>query len=119
MADGITIDTRVSASLHPNNVTALEAHDDDTSLVLGATLDAFTAAYQGIASVHDARAAASKDPTLNEAAVAISTQDVADRVFTRVAKTFDTTSANLKKSIAHLDGELTRPVEAQASHQIS
>jgi len=51
--------------------------------------------------------------------VAIATQDVADRVFTRVAKLLDGTGGNLKKGIASLESELTKPIEAQASHQIS
>lgn len=117
--DMLPVDIRVSASLHPQNVRALDAYDDETALVLGPTVDAFTAAYQGIASVHDARTAAAKDPTLNEAAIAIATQEVADRVFARVAKAIDSTVANLRKGVAHLEGELTKPIEAQAAFPIS
>jgi hypothetical protein len=115
----LPIDTRVTASLHPQNVRSLESFDNETALVLAPTYDAFEQAYRGLLSVHDVRAAAAKDPTLNEAAVVIATADVADRVFTRVAKGFDSTVTNLKKSIAHLEGELTKPVEAQAAQQIS
>ena len=119
MADGIKIDARVTAGLHPDNVRKLDGYDDETALVCAATLDAFDAAYRGVGSVFDARAAASQDPTLNEAAVAIATQDVADRVFTRVAEKFDSATAFLKKNIAILESEMTKPIEAQASYQIS
>lgn len=121
MADPIKVDTRVSPSLHPDNVKNIDgvAWDDDTAQVLAPTYSAFEEAYRGIAIVHDAREAAKKNPTLNEAAQIIATQDVADRVFARVAKALDVTADNLKKGITYLEGELTKPIEAQGSHQIS
>jgi hypothetical protein len=115
----LPVDTRVSPALHPQNVHALEAHDDETAPYLAPTYDAFTAAYQGIASVFDARDAAKHNPTLNEAAQVIETQDYADRVFTRVAKAIDSVSANLKKGIEQLDKALSAPVEARAAHPLA
>jgi hypothetical protein len=56
---------------------------------------------------------------MNEPGVAIACQDVADRVFARVAKLLDGTGANLKKGISSIESELTKPIEAQASYQIS
>jgi len=119
MSDNANIDTRVSASLHPNNVMAIDGYDDETSPVLASTMQAFEAAYRGIASVHDVRIAAAKDPTLNDAAVVIATQETADRVFTRIAKTFDTTTDSLKRGIAFLEAELISPVESKAAQSVS
>jgi len=49
MADLIKVDTRVTASLHPDNVKAIDGYDGETALVLGPTFEAFEAAYNGIA----------------------------------------------------------------------
>ena len=121
MADDIQVDMRVSPSLHPDNVKNIDgvAWDDDTAALLAPTYSAFEEAYRGIAIVHDAREAARRNPTLNEAAQVIATQDVADRVFARVAKAIDANVANLKKDINTIEKELTKPVEALAAHQIS
>lgn len=119
MADNIQVDTRVTPALHPQNVHALEAYDEETSACLSPAYDAFETAYSGLITVHQAREAASQDPTLNEAAVAIKTQEVADRVLERVTRAIDGTSATLRRSIDNIEKELTRPIEAQASHQIS
>jgi len=118
-ADMLPVDVRVTPALHPENVHALEAFGDETALVLAPTMEAFGAAYRGIASVHDARDATKRNPTLNEAAQVIETQDYADRVFARVAKTIDSVSANLKKGIEQLDKELSAPVEARAAHPLA
>lgn len=121
MADDIQVDIRVTPALHPHNVKKIEGlgWDDETAMLLEPTLRAFEETYRGIASVHDAREASKRNPTLNEAAQLIATQDVADRVFARVAKSLDVTADNLRKGIAGLEQELSRPIEAQGSHHIA
>lgn len=121
MPDDIQVDTRVSAGLHPENVKHIEGvvWDDETAMLLEPTYSAFAEAYRGLASIHEAREAAKRNPTLNEAAQVIATADYADRVFERVAKAMDVTADNLKKGIASIERELSKPIEAQASHQIS
>lgn len=117
MSDGI--DVRVTPALHPTNVEKIEGYDADTALVLGQTVTAFSEAYIGIGKVHTAREAAKRNPTWNEAQQVIKTQDMADAVFARVAKAMDSEGARLSKAIAHLEGELSQPVEARASHPIA
>lgn len=115
----IEIDSRVSVSLHPTNVEKIEGYDDETAPVLGHVLAAFNAAYEGIGKVHTARDAAKSNPTWNEAQQIIKTQDMADAVFAHVAKTMDGSRTRLEQGIAHLEKEMTQPVESRASHPIS
>ena len=117
MADNI--DTRIPAGLHPDNVTAIEGYDETTASVVAPTERAFAEAYIGIASVFDAREAARNDPTLNEAAQILKTDDLAQRVFGKVARNFDAERVNLEKGIRHIDAELSRPVTASAAHPVA
>lgn len=113
------IDTRVTISLHPNNVEALESYDEYTAPVLAPVAAVFDTAYQGIASVHAAREKVAANPSWTEAQQVIKTQDMADAVFAKVAKAMDGQRASLAKGIAFLEKELTQPVESRASHPIS
>lgn len=115
----IEIDSRVTASLHPTNVEKIDGYDDDTAPVLGHVHAAFNEAYESIGKVHTAREAAKSNPTWNEAQQIIKTQDMADAVFARVAKTMDSSRTRLEQGIAHLEKELTHPVESRASHPVS
>lgn len=113
------VDHRVTPSLHPENVMQIEGYDDDTAAYLAPTVTAFDEAYQAIAKIHDARAAAAKNPTWNEAQQVISTQDLADKLFARVAKGFDSVRGNLERSIASLEAQLSGPVESKAGASIA
>lgn len=117
MADNI--DTRVTAGLHPDNVKAIDGYGDDTALVLEPTERAFDAAYRGISSVFAAREAARNDPTLNEAAQILKTDDLAGKVLNKLTREFDGVRVNLEKGIAHIDAELSRPVTASAAHPVA
>lgn len=114
------IDTRISPALHPDNVKEIEGYGDaDIASILAPTMTAFSEAYEGLRSVHNARDKARLNPTWNEAAAVIHTQDLADKVFARVAKGFDATSANLQRAISHIEKELSQPVEAKAAQGIA
>lgn len=60
------IDTRISPTLHPGIAGEIADYDEDTRPLLGATETAFDEAYQALRSIHDAKAGAAKNPTLNE-----------------------------------------------------
>jgi hypothetical protein len=113
------LDIRVSPALHPDNVKEIDGYDAETALVLGPTVEAFEAAYRGVGAVHDAREASKRDPTLNEAAQIIRTDDLAQRVFAKVARGFDAVRGNLVAGIAHIEKELSGPVEIKAAHPIA
>jgi hypothetical protein len=111
-----TIDTRITSGLHPENVKAIDGYDDDTALVLEPTERAFAAAYEGVKSVWRAKDAVANDPTLTESARILKVDDMATKVQGKLTREFDSVRVNLEKGIAHIEGELTAPVTAKASH---
>jgi hypothetical protein len=113
------VDSRVTPSLHPLNVTKLDGYSESTAVFVAPTERVLAEAYEGIARVHNAREAARTDPTLTEAAQLIKTDEMAQKVFAKVAKAFDAECANLSKGIAHIEKELTAPVTAKAAHPIA
>lgn len=113
------VDTRVSLSLHPLNVTKIDGYDETTAVYLGQVETAFSEAYLGLGQVHTARDKARTNPTWNEAQQLIQTQDYADKVFARVARQMDGAKANLDRSIAALEAQLTGPITAKAAQSVS
>lgn len=114
-----TIDTRITPSLHPRRVKEVDGYDDETALVLGQTETAFSEAYEGLRSIHDAKEAAMRDPRLNEAGALLKTDDYAEKVFGKITRAFDNELARLNKAINHIEGELSQPVESKASGSIA
>ncbi len=113
------VDTRVTPALHPLNVKEVDGYDETTAPYLGSVETAFSEAYLGIGQVHTAREKARANPTWNEAQQVIATDDLAQKVFSRVARQFDSAKANLDKSIAALDEQLTAPVVAKAGQSVA
>lgn len=109
------IDTRVSPSLHPDSITAVEGYSAETAPYLASVATAFSEAYEGIGKVHTARDKARSNPTWNEATQVIWTQELADKVFANVAKRFDRVKADLDGSIRTLEAELSTPLTSKAS----
>lgn len=112
---GMGVDTRVTPSLHPQNVASMDLFDSDTSGELQQVVDAFRVTYEAIASVHNAREAVKTDPTLTEAAQLIRTQDHADKSFTRAAGALDKAMANMKVGIENLERQLSAPMDTAAT----
>lgn len=110
-----SFDTRVSVSLHPANLTKMDGYDDDTRSFLAPTETAFSEAYVGIARVHDARAAAGRNPTWNDEQRLVEVQNLADKVFAGIARSFDSASAALTRSVTSLEQELSTPIAAKAA----
>ena len=113
------IDVRVTPSLHPTNVQKIDGYGDDTKHLLAATETAFSEAYIGIGQVHDARAAAARNPTWNEAGQLIQTHNLGERVFTRIAKHFDAALGNLNRGIASIEAELSAPIASSAALRVA
>lgn len=114
-----SIDSRVTPSLHVHNVTQIDGYDESTRHLLGPTETAFSEAYVAIGKVHDARAAAKRNPVWNEAEQLIQTQNFADKMFNHVAKHFDGALNSLNRGITSLEADLTAPVEAKASYALA
>lgn len=115
----IEVDTRITAALHPKNIESLDGVDDETLPVLGHVINAFTEAYNGLGQVHTAREAAKSNPSWTEATQIMETQNLADKVFAKVAQRMDGSRASLEAGIAHLEKELNAPIELRSSHPLS
>lgn len=115
----IQLDPRVTPSLHPENVVRLAGYSDATKGYVEGTERAFREAYEGIAAVLDAKEAVKRDLSLTEAGRTMKVDDMAQRVFKKVAAMFDRESANLSKGIALIEEKLNAPVAARAAHPIA
>jgi hypothetical protein len=113
------VDFRVSPSLHVGNVARVEGYDDDTKVYLAPTETAFSEAYVGIARVHDARAAADRNPSWTDAERLIQTQTFAEKTFTAIARRFDSAASALSRSIESLEAELSAPIASKAAQGVA
>jgi hypothetical protein len=113
------LNTRVSLSLHPLCVTKIEGYSEATKHYTAGVERVLHEAYSGVSSVFAAMDAAKKDPTLNEAGRILKVDDMAQRVFQKVAKQFDSERSNLEKGIAQIEEQLNAPVTAKASHPLA
>ena len=116
---GMGVDTKVTPSLHPQNVASLEDFDDDTSGHLQQVVEAFTLAYTGVSKVHAAKEAAASDGSMTEVAIVLRTADAADRTFKDAAAWFDKVTATMKAGCVALERELTQPLETRTAHPLS
>jgi hypothetical protein len=117
MADNIY--TMITPALHPDNVKEIDGYGDDTAMVLGPTVTAFSEAYEGIHAVHVAREKAKTNPTWNEAQQIIHTDDLAQRHLARITKGFDSVRGNLERGIASIEQELSQPVTSRAGQGLA
>lgn len=113
------VDTRVTLSLHPRNVRELDSYDEETATILGPTETAFSEAYDGIGKVHDARDAASRNPTWNEAHQLIEVDGFAQKQFGHIAARFDNVAINLNKIVSSIETDLAAPIQSQSSQTLS
>lgn len=108
-------DLRISPTLHPGIAGEIADYDDDTRPLLGATETAVSEAFEALKSIHDAKAAAATNPTLNEFAQLILVDSHAakrmDKVYAKWAQTTDVLNANITK----MEKELYAPVEQRAT----
>ena len=109
------IDVRVTPSLHPDTVKAIDGYDDDTAPLLASTQRAFQEAYTSVGLIYEARDKAANNPTWNESQVAIETDQYARKHLAKVCKTFDEALVGVTKGIAHIEQELTAPLTSKAS----
>lgn len=110
-----SIDTRISPTLHPGIAGEIADYDDDTRPLLGATETAVDEAYQALRSIHDAKAGAAKNPTLNEYAQLVAVDTHATKVMSKVYGSWSRTVDTLNANITKLEGELNAPVEQRAT----
>lgn len=99
----------ISPSLHPRkveNINGYEQHAASLGLVHGA----FVAAYEGLATIHNARKSVANNPTLNEAARIIKVADFAEKKQDAITKKFDAAYKNLSAAIKTTEEALNEPI---------
>ncbi len=109
------IDVRVTPSLHPDTVKAIDGYDDDTAPLLASTERAFREAYTSVGLIYEARDKAANNPTWNESQVAIETDNYAQKHLGKVCKSFDDALTVVIKGIEHIERELSTPLTSKAS----
>lgn len=117
MAD--EVDTRISPSLDPGVIALIDDYDDDTRPLLGQTETALSEAFEALKGIHDAKAAAATNPTLNEYAQLIEVDNYATKRMDRVMKTWDRAIDALNNNATSLETDLRAPVEQKASHAMA
>jgi hypothetical protein len=117
MAD--EVDTRVSLSFDPGIIEGIPDYDEETLPVLGQTQTALSEAFNALRSIHDAKAAAATNPTLNEFAQLIEVDNYATKRMDPVVRSWDRTIDTLNSNINAARMELKQPIEFKASLNIS
>lgn len=108
------IKPNVTPSLHPSNIAAIDGYGDDTKGYVNAAVEALSTAYDSLGKIHEAKAAASKNPAFNEHQQVLVVADFAEKHQTFVAQKFDSAVASLTKGIDAMDAMLNDPVKANA-----
>lgn len=109
------VDTRISPTLHPGIAYEIADYDDDTRPLLGATETAVSEAFEALKSIHDAKAAAATNPTLNEFAQLIAVDNHAEKRMAKVYAAWSRTTDVLNNNIAMMEKDLYAPVEQRAN----
>jgi hypothetical protein len=119
MAD--EIDTRVSLDLDPEVVLAtIEDYDDDTASYLSPAKAAFTEGYNALRAIHNAKAAAAEDLSMNDVGRLLKVDDYASKLMVgKVYPLWDTALATLTSKVAAWDKEMSKEVESKASERVS
>lgn len=115
LRDGLSIP---SVSLDPGNITALEGYEEFGGWGLEHVVSAMAGLHEACANIIQARTALQQDPTLTDAARAISVADLADKLTAKVLKSVDASLATLKKTIATERAELSKPLAAAVSPEL-
>lgn len=92
------IDTRITPALHPDTIKGLDGYSEQTKSHVALIETAFSEAYEGVRSVYEAKAAAARNPTMNDAAKLIQVDDFANKKMARVLRSLDTASVRLDQA---------------------
>lgn len=104
------IDTRVSLTITGTSVSS-GIHDDDLRYVQHA-VETVDAVRKDLLSIHNARAAAQGDPTLNEAGALLKVAAFAEKAQERATRSIDASRKLLESAIASTEAELNAPLES-------
>ena len=108
------VNTSVTPSLHPGNITGLDGYDETTADAVADVVSAFETAYEGLTNIHLARQAAKQNPALTEAAQILVVADYAEKHFKKITARLDTAEARMQKSITDGERQLSQRLESGA-----
>ncbi len=113
------VDTRISLSLDPGVIALIDEYDEDTRPLLGQAETALSAAFNALKGIHDAKAAAATNPTLNEYAQLIEVDNYAARRMAPVEKAWGSAVEALNNNVIAMEEKLKAPIEQKASYHIA
>ena len=108
------VSSRVSPSLHPETVRAIEGFNEATAPFVADVVSAFTDAYATIEKVHEAADAAKRNPAWNEEQRILIVGKEAQKQQDRLLKRMDSASRCLAAAITHTEKALTEPLKERA-----
>lgn len=111
----VTIDIRVSPSLDPETVKAVEGYNDDTAPFVGDVVSAFNDIYVTLGKVHTARDLADSNPAWTPENRILMVGKEAAVQKERVSRRLDRAHDDLKARILHTETALSRPLTEQAT----
>lgn len=108
------IDTRVSLSLDPDTLRAMDGYSDDTRQFVDGVVNAYNDIYVTLGKIHDARRLAESNPAWTPEnrilIVSKESQKQRSRVLTRLAQA----ERDLRANIEHTERELSQPLTERA-----
>ncbi|NVN10829.1 hypothetical protein [Nguyenibacter vanlangensis] len=117
MAD--EVDTRFRPRFIPGIVGEIADYDEDTRSLLGQTETAVSEAFEALKSIHDAKAAAETNPTLNKFAQLVAVDDHAKKRMSKVYASWSRAVDMLNNNIVAMEKELCAPVESKAGRAMA
>lgn len=108
------IDSRVTPTLHSENVKQVEGYSDDTAPYLAPVMEAFDSAYLTIGKLHDARDAAERNGAWSEGQKVLVVADAAFKQQQTLLRKFDNLTKTLDQQIKSMDEMLSGPLQQKA-----
>ena len=108
------IDTRVSSALHPGGFDAIEGLDEQTAPFIADAVSAFRDAYVTIGKIWNATEAGKSNAAWTDENRVLIVGKEAAKQQDRLLRRMDVASSTLAKSIASVEGELTRLLRERA-----
>lgn len=108
------ISTLVSPSLHSSCVRALDGYDDSTKPYVTQVETLFDEVRQCCEHVHAAREKANRNQAWTDGNKILMTANLADSYVKKLQPRLESVYSNLEKAVAHIEKELSAPIEQQA-----
>lgn len=113
-----TLDVRITPSLHPGTVRAIEGFNDHADF-LAPVENAFSEAYEGVRAVLVAREKADRNPGWTDANRVIQVAGLADKQTAKITRTFDVAHKRLSETIAAYEKQLSKPLDASSGSSLA